>query len=339
MITCIVLCKRFLVWMMRALNITPLQGDHAHPTLLPGKTLVFQAEVAAEFGVNGAIILQKVHEWLVYNERKKKALHMVSGRWWAFNSYKQWQESHFTWLSETTVKREFGKLRKRGVLLAGSFGKRGDRRLWSSIDYDRLRAILTPGLAEGVEVKPPSGQIDPMPVQLGLMVGSSWPATSIKSQKESQENKSKEVIEEPDGEEILNEIGKRECGQWIEEDTRADIRDETPTPALPRIQGREKDNTVIPEWGTPEAAWQVAYVQLELQFDRATFDTWLRDMTLVRVEGWQGAEAPLFVVGAQNVLQRDMLEHRLCRNVRRVLSDCASRDVTLKFEMQSASVN
>jgi chromosomal replication initiator protein len=51
-------------------------------------------------------------------------------------------------------------------------------------------------------------------------------------------------------------------------------------------------------------AWSAAYHQLELQLDRASFDTWLRDAVLLNVEG------DVFVIGVINSYARDMLQHR-----------------------------
>lgn len=77
----------------------------------------------------------------------------------------------------------------------------------------------------------------------------------------------------------------------------------------------------------PQDAWSAAYHQLELQLDRASFDTWLRDAVLLSVEG------DVFVIGVVNSYARDMLQHRLYRNVRRVLADTYGASVELRFEV------
>jgi len=75
-------------------------------------------------------------------------------------------------------------------------------------------------------------------------------------------------------------------------------------------------------------AWNVAYSQLELQFDRASFDTWLRHAILLDVEAENR-----FVIGVRNAYARDMLQHRLYRNIHRVVSDACGHDVELHFEV------
>ena len=81
----------------------------------------------------------------------------------------------------------------------------------------------------------------------------------------------------------------------------------------------------------PQDAWSAAYSQLEIQLDRASFETWLRDAVFL------GVEDGVFVIGARNSYARDMLEHRLYRNVRRVLSDYCGQQVELRFEIHKPS--
>lgn len=76
-------------------------------------------------------------------------------------------------------------------------------------------------------------------------------------------------------------------------------------------------------------SWKAAYSQLEIQLDRASFDTWLRGAQLI---DWREG---LFIVQARNAYARDMCQHRLYRNIRRVLSDCAGGGaVELNFVAQ-----
>ena len=77
----------------------------------------------------------------------------------------------------------------------------------------------------------------------------------------------------------------------------------------------------------PQEAWNAAYHQLELQLDRASFDTWLRAAVFLR------CEADTFTIGVHNSTARDMLQHRLYRNIHRVLTDILGRDATLCFEV------
>lgn len=81
---------------------------------------------------------------------------------------------------------------------------------------------------------------------------------------------------------------------------------------------------VAPEF---QQQWSIAYNQLELQFDRATFDTWLRSAKLIAID--EGT----FVIGVRNGYVRDRLQHRLYRNISRVLSDVTGNPTDLRFEI------
>ncbi len=80
-----------------------------------------------------------------------------------------------------------------------------------------------------------------------------------------------------------------------------------------------------------------------MQLDRASFETWLRGAVLLGVEtDSNGDDANgktsesgngVFVVGVRNTYARDMLQHRLYRNVRRVLGDVYGTTVELRFEV------
>lgn len=77
-------------------------------------------------------------------------------------------------------------------------------------------------------------------------------------------------------------------------------------------------------------AWNAAYGQLQLQLDRGNFETWLQGATFLnREEG-------VYVIGVRNSYARDMLQHRLYRNVRRVLSDVCGEEIELRFEVAQA---
>lgn len=71
--------------------------------------------------------------------------------------------------------------------------------------------------------------------------------------------------------------------------------------------------------------WKAAYNQIELQLDRASFDTWLRTAVFL------GVEQGVFVIGVHNSLTRDMLQQRLYPLIQRVLSDVAGYDAEIQF--------
>lgn len=84
----------------------------------------------------------------------------------------------------------------------------------------------------------------------------------------------------------------------------------------------------------PIDAWSLTLQQLEFHFDRALYDTWVRGALLLRVES---ADGDVFVIGVKNSYARDMLQHRLYRNIHRVLSDVYGRPVDLRFEVNKSA--
>ncbi len=78
---------------------------------------------------------------------------------------------------------------------------------------------------------------------------------------------------------------------------------------------------------TPNDAWETAYAQLQLQFDQAKFETWVRDARFLRFEGG------VFVIGVRNEFTREMLQNRLYRAVARVLSDAWGQSAKIQFEL------
>lgn len=90
----------------------------------------------------------------------------------------------------------------------------------------------------------------------------------------------------------------------------------------------------------PEDVWNAAYHQLELQLDRASFETWLRAAVFLEHEGGAGPRGAsaggVYVIGVPNDYARDMLQHRLYRNLRRVVSDVAGDDCELRFVVYKA---
>lgn len=93
--------------------------------------------LARAIGLNEAVCLQQVHYWLQTNRQ-----HFHEGRFWCYNSIREWRETNFPFWSEDTIKRVFKKLRQLGLLLVGNFNRlKIDQTLWYSIDYEAVEAL------------------------------------------------------------------------------------------------------------------------------------------------------------------------------------------------------
>lgn len=102
---------------------------------------LFDREVALAIGINESIVVQQIQYWLSRNE--KANINYKEGRYWTFNSIKEWHEKVFYFWSESKVRRIFASLEKMGILITNNFNKMGyDRTKWYSIDYEKLNEIV-----------------------------------------------------------------------------------------------------------------------------------------------------------------------------------------------------
>ena len=93
------------------------------------------------------------------------------------------------------------------------------------------------------------------------------------------------------------------------------------------------------DFGTvkPQEAWNTALNQLEIQLDRANFNTWLRDAEFLRCDQPPTPEqATVFTIGVRNSFARDNLQHRLYRSIVRILRDVYGGAVEVCFEVKKA---
>jgi hypothetical protein len=75
----------------------------------------------------------------------------------------------------------------------------------------------------------------------------------------------------------------------------------------------------------PELVWPAALGELQLQMTQATFDTWLRDSTLLEYRDG------VFVVGVKSGYAKDWLENRLLATVKRTLARLTGQPVEVRF--------
>ncbi|MEH7523578.1 conserved phage C-terminal domain-containing protein [Bacillus sp. JJ1503] len=91
--------------------------------------------LALKMGLNEAVVLQQIHYWLV------KSSHVMEGRKWIYNTYKEWHVQLPFW-SESTIKRTIKSLENQGYLIAANFNRsKMDQTKWYSIDYEKLSEL------------------------------------------------------------------------------------------------------------------------------------------------------------------------------------------------------
>lgn len=105
--------------------------------LIEEQPLQVLPKLAEKIGLNEAIVLQQVHYWLRANRQ-----HFHDGRFWCYNSVRQWKAENFPFWSEDTIKRVLKKLRALGLLLVANFNRlKIDQTLWYTIDYEAVDAL------------------------------------------------------------------------------------------------------------------------------------------------------------------------------------------------------
>ncbi len=76
---------------------------------------------------------------------------------------------------------------------------------------------------------------------------------------------------------------------------------------------------------TPKDAWQATLGQLQLQLNRATFDTWLRGSELIAYEDGE------FIIRVRHAYAKDWLEKHLAHQITKTLSGIFERSVSVNF--------
>ena len=79
----------------------------------------------------------------------------------------------------------------------------------------------------------------------------------------------------------------------------------------------------------PAVHWQATLGELKLQMPRATFDTWVKDTTVV------GCNQDEYTIGVPNAFAKDWLENRLGATMRRTLAVIVGRGVDLRFVVRN----
>jgi chromosomal replication initiator protein len=83
----------------------------------------------------------------------------------------------------------------------------------------------------------------------------------------------------------------------------------------------------------PEQAWQAALGQFQLEMNKATFDTWVRDARFLSYDNG------VFTIGVANGYARDWLEDRLTGLARKILTGIWGQPVEVKFEIGKPEIS
>lgn len=128
--------------------------------LIQDNPMVVLPSLAEKIGLNQAIVLQQFHYWLVSSK------HIIDGRKWIYNSYKEW-ERQFTFWSAKTIERTIRSLEEQGYVQSANHNRtRHDKTKWYSINYEKLAELEE---SFGGNLSPSTTQIDEPEKTNGIM--------------------------------------------------------------------------------------------------------------------------------------------------------------------------
>jgi hypothetical protein len=87
--------------------------------------------LAVRAGINKAAILQKLYFLVHVTENTKNEANHFEGRWWVYNTYAEWQEQYFPWLTVGTVKRLFLELEEDKIVLYHPLNKHAKKKYYT----------------------------------------------------------------------------------------------------------------------------------------------------------------------------------------------------------------
>ena len=91
----------------------------------------FNINIAAEYGILEAILLQNLYFWIKHNEANEKSFY--DGSYWTFNSIKAFGEL-FPYASEKKIRTALEHLKEAGLIKTGNYNKSAyDRTLWYAL--------------------------------------------------------------------------------------------------------------------------------------------------------------------------------------------------------------
>ena len=92
----------------------------------------FNAQIARQYGVDGAIFIHSLHWWIVKNRANGR--HYYDGRWWTYNTVDAFTKLFPFWTPKQ-LRRIIDKLKSDGVLYTGNYNDQPfDRTQWYALD-------------------------------------------------------------------------------------------------------------------------------------------------------------------------------------------------------------
>lgn len=92
---------------------------------------LFDVDIAKQYGVNAAVLLENIGYWIKQNEANET--NYFDGYYWTYNSRRAYREM-FPYMSERQITTAFEKLISDGLIITGNYNKVAyDRTLWYAL--------------------------------------------------------------------------------------------------------------------------------------------------------------------------------------------------------------
>ena len=116
---------------------SPISGKSS--LLIKEKPIILLPELAIRIGPDLAIIVQQIQYWLEQKEKSQTQKTFLEGKYWVYNTIKDWSETNFPWWREDQLRRYFEALIESGIVIAKKFeAKDWKQRKWYTLDYEVL---------------------------------------------------------------------------------------------------------------------------------------------------------------------------------------------------------
>ena len=108
----------------------------------------FQTEIAVEYGVNAAIVLENLNFWISKN--KANGMHFHDGHYWTYNSFRAFEEL-FPYMGTKALRNAIKTLEENGLVITGDYNKTPyDRTKWYALT-EKAESMFQKGTVELTE--------------------------------------------------------------------------------------------------------------------------------------------------------------------------------------------
>lgn len=116
---------------------SPISGKSA--LLIRENPIILLPELAIKIGPDLAIIVQQIQYWLEQKEKSHTERCFIDGRYWVYNTVKDWCKTNFPWWRDDQLRRYLEALIETDIVIAEKFEAAAwKQRKWYTLNYETL---------------------------------------------------------------------------------------------------------------------------------------------------------------------------------------------------------